>query len=450
MSTPTINIPEKMKKWQEEFDLLDGFMGDSWGDYRTMRKEAMAEFVQKGFPTTRWEEWKYTSVRSISEKDHSPVFRLPQHSFDGDAESFHQKFLPAGLECHVVTLVDGHYDASLSQIREDDGLTISSLSEAIANGNASSHYAKIASTEASPFVALNTAVAVDGVFIHLKRGKVAQYPVFILHIGFSASGDEVASQSRQLVIAEDNAQLKVIEKWVQWSEGSTFNNQVNEISVAQDARVELYSVQDEQSAELINFCQVQQGRNSYFQAHTIATAGKLVRNDLRVLHQGEHCETHMYGLYLLDGDSHIDNHTLVDHAMPNCYSNELYKGVLDGDSTAVFNGKVMVRPDAQKTNAFQSNKTILISDGATINTKPQLEIFADDVKCSHGATTGRLDETALFYLRSRGLSEKRARALLIFAFASEVLDTVTIPALKQTLSKLVEERLVESDPISHV
>lgn len=436
-----------MKKWQDDFDLLESFMGASWGAHAALRKEAMAEFLQKGFPTTKWEEWKYTSTRNITERPLSPVFQLPQHDIQ---KLFLQDiWVPAG-EYHVVVMIDGHFVPELSEIREEDGLTICSLKEALSNGLADEHYGKIADISESPFVALNTAMMVDGVYIHLKKSKVARYPVYVLHLGYADFEDDVAVQPRKLVVVEDNAQLKVIENWFQWTDDRAFANHVSEISVGNDARVELYTEQSDPELELVNFTQVRQGRNSHFQAHTISTAGKLVRNDLRSVHLGEHCETHMYGLYLLDGISHVDNHTLVDHAQPNCYSNELYKGVLDGNSTAVFNGKVMVRPDAQKTNAFQSNKTILISDGATINTKPQLEIFADDVKCSHGATTGRLDETALFYLRSRGLSEARARALLIYAFASEVLDTVSVEALKEALDRLVEERLVDSESIAHV
>ncbi|HHG85975.1 MAG TPA: Fe-S cluster assembly protein SufD [Bacteroidetes bacterium] len=274
--------------------------------------------------------------------------------------------------------------------------------------------------------------------------------MYIVHLGFSKHEEPVSAQARSLIILEDNSELKVVENWRQWRQGRTFENHVSEISVAKNARLDLYTIQNSSESDLINFTQVNQGLHSLFRNVTLTLKGELVRNNLHVRHTGEHCETQLFGLYLLDNQDHVDNHTLVDHAMPNCYSNELYKGVLNGNSTAVFNGKVMVRPDAQKTNAFQSNKTILLSDGATINTKPQLEIFADDVKCSHGATTGRLDKTALFFLRSRGLPEKKARALLTYAFAAEVLKQIRIPALHAQLVEIVEQNLLTSVSITNV
>ncbi|MEM0998276.1 MAG: Fe-S cluster assembly protein SufD [Bacteroidota bacterium] len=444
MSNPTGITNGHLKKWQDDFALLQSFVGDSWGEASEIKRDAMAEFVRQGFPSTKWEEWKYTSVRSISERKNAPVVRLPQLPNLEKIKTFFRSRAPQNMQSHHVVLVDGHFHPELSHIHEDDGLTILPLKEAIKNGLTTPYFGKIADRKATPFVALNTAMAFDGVFIHLEKNQTARYPVTVFHLSLSPGG-ETATYSRKLIVAEANSELKVVEQWLQWPGANSFETHVGEIQLMADARVELSTIQNEDGLELINFTQVNQERQSRFQSNVVTLRGQLIRNNLHALHQGEHCETYMNGLYLLDGRAHVDNHTLVDHALPNCYSNELYKGVLSGEATAVFNGKVMVRPDAQKTNAFQSNKTLILSDGATINTKPQLEIFADDVKCSHGATTGQLDETAMFYLRSRGLDKKRARVLLTYAFASEVIDKVTIPELKDHLSAYVTERLLEGE-----
>ncbi|HEX2899814.1 MAG TPA: Fe-S cluster assembly protein SufD, partial [Bacteroidia bacterium] len=244
-------------------------------------------------------------------------------------------------------------------------------------------------------------------------------------------------------VAEDLSESKVIEIWYNWNAAPIWENHVSEISVGAGAKLEICTIQNEleETHSLTNFVQVVQGKDSEFRSTVMSSQGRIVRNDLQVRHLGTGCSTYLNGLTLLDGNAHVDHHTLVDHAMPHCYSNENYKTVLDGNSTAVFNGKVMVRPDAQKTNAFQSNKTLLLSNGASVQTKPQLEIFADDVKCSHGATTGRLDETALFYMRSRGLSKAKATALLTYAFGAEVLEQISIPELRDSLESYLMERL---------
>ncbi|MFN8397142.1 MAG: Fe-S cluster assembly protein SufD [Bacteroidia bacterium] len=287
---------------------------------------------------------------------------------------------------------------------------------------------------------MNTAIATDGVVARFPKGKVAASPLIIVHLSV---GSNAGTNSRALVFAEDLSEGKVVEIFFNWGNGSVWANHVSEILVENGANLEWVTIQNDLGGDyaLTNFTQVHQGGNSTFRSTVMSSDGKLVRNDLQVLHQGSGCNTYLNGLTLLDGDAHVDHHTLVDHALPHCYSNETYKTVLDGNSTAVFNGKVMVRPDAQKTNAFQSNKTLLLSDGATVNAKPQLEIYADDVKCSHGATTGRLDETALFYLRSRGLSAKRAQALLTYAFGAEVLDQIGIAEVREHLESQLLERL---------
>ncbi|MCH8960119.1 MAG: Fe-S cluster assembly protein SufD [Bacteroidetes bacterium] len=248
-------------------------------------------------------------------------------------------------------------------------------------------------------------------------------------------------QPRRLVVVEENAQLKLIQRLAPRTETRTFVNAVTEVFVGAHAHVDRYEIQDDPAhTSVVNNVRVYQQTGSVYRNSTFTFSGEIIRNNVTILPDAEHCETHLYGLFLSNGVMHVDNHTLVDHARPHCFSNELYKGILDDRSTGVFNGKVLVRRDAQQTNAYQSNKSILLTDTARMYSKPELEIYADDVKCSHGATTGQLDDDALFYLRSRGLTEKRARAILLTAFARDVLDNVVIEPLRAYLDTLVTAR----------
>lgn len=437
--TPTIDISAEARAWVGNYEMLKSLAPAS-PEVTALRDAAMAEFARLGFPTTKHEEWKYTSLRSLATGSYMPAFRPVQTDIDASSGAFYDRVLPAGLSGEIVVLVNGHFDEGLSRI--SSGAKVSSLKSAIAAGDEAvlAHLGKVAGYEGRALVALNTAVASDGVVAHFPKGKSAASPLIIVHLSV---GSNAASNSRTLVIAEDLSEGKVVEIFFNWGSGPNWGNHVSEILVGEGANLEWVTIQNDLGSEtaLTHFTQVHQGANSTFRSAVMSSAGQLVRNDLQVLHQGSGCNTYLNGLTLLDGNSHVDHHTLVDHALPHCYSNETYKIVLDGNSTGVFNGKVMVRPDAQKTNAFQSNKTLLLSDGATVNAKPQLEIFADDVKCSHGATTGRLDETALFYLRSRGLSAKRAQALLTYAFGAEVLDQIGIAEVREHLEAQLLERL---------
>ncbi|MEQ8926252.1 MAG: Fe-S cluster assembly protein SufD, partial [Fulvivirga sp.] len=270
---------------------------------------------------------------------------------------------------------------------------------------------------------------------------VVDKPIAMYFINDS-SESTVYSNSRNLVIAGKSSQANFIEFFLTEGKESSFSNIATEVMVDENAHIGYYRVQNnKESAYQVGTTQVYQSRSSVFSAYTFTLNGAIIRNNLNVIVDGEGCETNMYGLYLVNGKTHVDNHTSVDHIQPHCESNELYKGILEDSAKGVFNGKVFVRKEAQKTNAFQSNKNILLSDTAVVNTKPQLEIWADDVKCSHGCTTGQLDEDALFYLRARGLSKDSARALLLYAFAIEVLETVKLEPLKNFLENLISERL---------
>lgn len=281
----------------------------------------------------------------------------------------------------------------------------------------------------------------NGAFIEVADKVVVDKPIVLYFVGDSSAA-KLSYQIRNLVVAGKFAEATVIEKFDTIGDNESFTNVVNEFSVDRNANVRYFKIEnDSDQAYHVSNTHASQEGSSTFTANTIALNGAMVRNNLNIRLDGEGCESHMNGLYVLKGKTHVDNHTVVDHVKPNSYSNELYKGIMDDKSRGVFNGKIFVRQDAQKTNAFQSNKNVLLSDNATINTKPQLEIWADDVKCSHGCTTGQLDQDALFYLQARGIQKDKARAILLKAFASDVLENIDNEAIKDYLEAIITERL---------
>jgi Fe-S cluster assembly protein SufD len=288
---------------------------------------------------------------------------------------------------------------------------------------------------------LNTAFCKEGAYIYIPKNKMPKKPIQILHL---ATGNEAALmlQPRNLIVAEENAEVQIIERHQSLTENEVFTNSVTEIFAAKDANVDYYKVQnDANTASLVDNTYISQKDNSVVRVHTFSFGGKLIRNNLNFYQNGERIDSTLKGVTILGEKQHVDHHTLVHHAQPNCESHQDYKGIFGEKSTGVFNGKIIVDQIAQKTNAFQQNNNILISDKATINTKPQLEIFADDVKCSHGCTIGQLDEEALFYLRSRGIPKKEATALLMYAFANNVLESVRIPEVKTRINKIIANKL---------
>jgi Fe-S cluster assembly protein SufD len=290
-------------------------------------------------------------------------------------------------------------------------------------------------------VSLNTAFARDGAYIYVPKSKVVDRPVEVVYFT-TGEGAEVMTQPRNLMVIEENAEVQILERHVSLTDHPVLTNAVTEMVVDKQARVSYYKVQnDKHTASLIDNTFITQQDNSNVIVGTFSFGGKLVRNNLSFTLNGQHSETHMDGITIIGEGQHVDHHTLVDHAMPNCYSRELYKGIYDDNAKGVFNGKVIVRQDAQKTNAFQQNNNVLLSDKASVDTKPQLEIFADDVKCSHGCTVGQLDEEALFYLRSRGIPEREAKALLMYAFSSDALNYVRIPELRRRLNIIMSKKL---------
>jgi len=403
------------------------------------RREAIDSFARLGLPNKKNEEYKYTSIEAALKGDFT-IANAPAR------ELTPKNIQPLELlkDAALIVIVNGIYAPSLSRISDlPAGVVVDSLSHAFTSNKelVEKHYGAYTDVNADAMAALNTAFASDGVFIYIPKNTALEIPVHILNI--ATAHEHVLVQPRNLIIVEKNAQAKIVESFETVDLGAkAFTNSLTEILVEENANLDTWRIQNECDNGLqMNTVQVCQKKSSYYSTNTITLNGALVRNNLTIVLDGSHCESHLYGLYILGGDQHVDNHTLVDNRMPNCFSNELYKGIIDGKSTGVFNGKIFVRQDAQKTNAFQSNKNILLSDDASINTKPQLEIYADDVKCSHGTTTGRLDEEALFYLRSRGLGMDSAKRLLMHAFAEEVVDAIKNEELRGRVSAMLSQRL---------
>lgn len=402
--------------------------------FSSLRKDAILNFERVGFPTLKNEEWKYTNIAPALKKEYSidSIPSLSQKEIDS--------FILKGVKANNLVFINGVFSKELSTIvSPETHLVIKNFSEADPAILEKYFGKKLSSNDA--FTYLNTAFAYNGSFIRIPKGKRVEEPVFIYLIS-DARSQNVFSQPRNLFIAEENSEVKFVESYHTAGNMSGFTNVVTEIVVNTNANVDYYKIQnDSPEAYHVGTTQVHQEGKSYFSSTTVILNSAIIRNNLNVVMNAEYCEATMYGLTLLNGNQHADNHTIADHAMPNCFSNELYKAILDGKTSGVFNGKIFVRQDAQKTNAFQSNKNILLSKDATMNTKPQLEIFADDVKCSHGATVGQLDEEPLFYLRSRGISEANAKALLVLAFAQDVIDHIKIEPLKNYLLSEISSRL---------
>ncbi|WP_128546044.1 Fe-S cluster assembly protein SufD [Larkinella soli] len=412
--------------------------GASKSALHQLRRDALSQFDRLGFPTIKNEEWKYTNVGSLIKEVFE--FNAPAQVTAEDLASLET----ARLEGNVLYFVNGRYQPQLSQIVSPaEQMTISTFSEAVQNRPEviGQYFAQYADYHENAFTALNTAFADEGVVIHVPARKTVEAPTILRFISDGRQMN-VASQPRNLFIVEANADIKVAESFRTLGDQASFTNVVTEIVVCEDARMEYYKIQNESDmAYHIGTTQVYQKDRSHFYSATVTLDGGFIRNNLNIALDGQHCESHMYGLYFPNGRQHIDNHTLVDHRKPNAYSNELYKGILEDRATGVFNGKIFVRQEAQKTNAYQSCKNVVLSNDATMNTKPQLEIFADDVKCSHGTTTGKLNEEAVFYLRSRGIPKDEAQMLLMYAFAEDVIRQIKIDALREQIERRIQAKL---------
>ena len=410
-----------------------------------VRREGFKNFNKKGLPTFKNEEWKYTSVSDLFKKE----YHLTEDEVNTGISKSHvdEMRLPGFENANELVFANGKFVPELSTIRSSkEQLVILPLEEA-ANGiykdAVKEHLGKSALFINDAIHALNTSFIYGGVFIYAVKGQIIENPVYLYHIS-DATENHILSQPRSLVFADRSSKLQLVERYKTIGSMDSFTNEVVEIVVKDNAILEYYKIQnDGANGSHVGTTHIRQIGKSY--AHTVVVSldGGMIRNNTNIIMEAAGNEAHMYGLYLLKGNSHVDNHTLVDNRMPNCFSNELYKGVMDERSTGVFSGKIFVRPDAQKTNAYQTNNNILLSDNATVNTKPQLEIFADDVKCSHGCTVGRLDEEALFYLRARGISKEHAQAMLLKAFAESIIEQIKIEPLKDYAEQLIVDRLAD-------
>ena len=404
-----------------------------------VRAEAIKNFEAKGFPSKKEEAWKYTSLNNLQKIDFS-IF--PKQETALEYKDIKKYFLHE-IDTYKIVFVDGVYSSYLSETTHD-GVDVCLMSSAFSKPMFQQvievYFNKVASKDES-LTTLNTAFSKEGAYIYIPKNKMPKKPIQILHL---ATGNEAALmlQPRNLIVAEDNAEVQIIERHQSLTENEVFTNSVTEIFAGKDAIVDYYKVQnDALTASLVDNTYISQKDNSVVRVHTFSFGGKLVRNNLNFYQNGERIDSTLKGVTILGDKQHVDHHTLVNHAQPNCESHQDYKGIFGDSSTGVFNGKIIVDKIAQKTDAFQQNNNILLSDKATINSKPQLEIFADDVKCSHGCTIGQLDDEALFYLRSRGIPKKEATALMMYAFANNVLESVRIPELKARINKIIANKL---------
>ncbi len=437
-----MNLLETIK---EKFDQLQSANGHS--PLTPLEQSAFQNFNTLGIPTVKNEEWKYTRISGAFNKEYAFTSENLFSAFTADELS--DVRLPGFEEANELVFVNGIYNASLSTIRSAS-LVLLSLEEAARNEYkdiVDQHLGHSSKYIKDGLHALNTAFLQDGIFIYIHKGKIVEHPVYIYNITDARTAN-VLSQPRSLVYVGENAQVRFTETYITLGLCESFTNQVTEVVVERDAIIDYYKIQNDAAhSNQVTTMHLRQIGKSLVNTVTISLNGGIVRNNLNIAMEAEYAESHFYGLYFLKGNSHVDNHTVVDNVKPNCLSNELYKGIIDDRGTAVFNGKIFVQKDAQKTNAFQSNKNILLSENASVNTKPQLEIYADDVKCSHGCTVGQLDEESLFYMRSRGISEKSAKALLVHAYALDVLEHIKLQPIREYVDRIITERLqVEARP----
>jgi Fe-S cluster assembly protein SufD len=426
--------------FREKFESFERSLnGSSKSKVHEIRKNAFSQFEKIGFPGPKDEEYKYTQLGRAIESNFAFKFNPTISTIDKATFDTHRL---KGIDAAELVFVNGQFDKELSLMSNTSGIVVMDLDEAINHYPEAidGHFSQYAKVESDAFVALNTAFAKHGAFIKVEENKVIEKPVVIYNI---ANGNvDLVSYPRNLIIVGKNAQVSVIEFFISSENDKSLTNAVTEAYVRENAGLEYYKIQTDIDNNFhIGAANIYQERDSRVNTYTITLNGNIVRNNLSIALDGENCETHMYGLYLLHGNTHVDNHTLVDHRKPNSFSNELYKGVMHNSSTGVFNGKIYVQQDAQKTNAFQSNKNILLNDEASVNTKPQLEIWADDVKCSHGCTIGQLNDEQVFYLRSRGLSEDSAKAMLLVAFVNDILQNIKIEEVKESMNVKILARL---------
>lgn len=431
----------KAKTWYtSEFERFQNNLnGEKSGDVNKLRLTAFNKFKSLNFPTKKNEEWRNTNVAPILQQNFTPVTSEDDVEDDVDIS----KFIFKGFDCNLLVFVNGLFSERLSKIDEiTEDVFVGKLSDFLSKyPELFNQYFSFNSNNQTSFSALNAAYLVDGTIVYLKEDAVLSKPLQVLYLSGHNEGN-ILIQPKNLIVAEENSQAKIIFNYRGIAGKKYFTNAVTQVFVGENSIVDIYKIENEsRDAFHIEQTTVHQEKGSVFHHLSLSVGASITRNDLSSVLNDENIECNFYGLFLANGNRHVDNHTYVDHAKPNCSSSELYKGILDENSYGVFRGKIMVRQDAQKTNAYQSNKNLLLSENAGIDTKPQLEIYADDVKCSHGAAIGALDKEAYFYIRSRGVPENIAQSMLIKAFAEDVIDSIKIKELKKQINHLVFEQL---------
>ena len=424
--------------------LLDSFIAfeqvvDLDNPIHTDRKNALKRFESKGFPTKKDELWKYTSLKSIIQKDYSLSVKSNPNVGLKDIK----KYSINDIDSYKIVFVDGVFNPFLSNTTHD-GMDICVLSAALSKTKykktINKYFNKIVPEDQS-LASLNTSYTQEGAYIYIPKSVLPEDPVQILHFS-SGKNKPLWLQPRNLIIVEENARVEIIERHQSLRAHEGVTNSLTEVYAQKNSFIDYYKIQNDlETSNLIDNTYIDQQRDSNVRVHTFSFGGKLTRNNLNFYHKGENVQSTLKGLTILEADQHVDHNTLVNHAQPNCESHQDYKGIFSERSVGVFNGKILVDQIAQKTNAFQQNNNILIDNKAKVNSKPQLEIFADDVKCSHGCTIGQLDKEALFYLKSRGIPEKEAIALLTYGFANSILKSVNIPSLKKRINSLISKKL---------
>jgi Fe-S cluster assembly protein SufD len=407
---------------------------------RKLHQQGFARFGEVGFPTTHDEDWRFTNISAISQTP----FRLAQNGHKRVSEEQMKPFRVPGASCQLV-FVDGNFAPELSSQASLAGhVTVRNLAAQIATDPAAveQHLGKYLDLQRDAFCALNTAFIEDGAYVHVGKNAVAAQPVYLLFVS-TAHDFPVMVHPRNLIVVEESGQATIVEDYVSLHGGAALCNTVTELVAGDNSVVSHYRIEREDvRAFNISTLRIQQGRNANVASHSVLLGGAIVRNNIHPVLAGEGGECLINGLYVGEERQHLDNYMLVEHSSPRCASRQFYNGILDGNAHGVFHGRIIVHKDAQKTDAKQTNRNLLLSDTAQIDTKPQLEIYADDVKCTHGATIGQLEENALFYLRSRGIDEKSARRLLLMAFASECLDRMQDGPARTHVENLINAHLV--------
>ncbi|MYB26499.1 MAG: Fe-S cluster assembly protein SufD [Candidatus Dadabacteria bacterium] len=425
-------------------EFLDSEQKDAPEWLTTLRREAISGFAELGFPTLSDEEWRFTNLEALRRGS----FSIAENGISGVSKKSVDSYGFPGLDCLRLVFVNGRFAPSLSDtVDAGKGILVKNLSEAISEQSdlVKDHLARYADYEKDAFISLNTSYFEDGVFVYIPDGTVFEQPVHVLHV----STDEdrpLFINPRNLIIVGQSSVAKVIEHYVSASQSVYFSNVVTEVVCGENANLEHYRLEFE-SQKAFNFStlRVNQQKNSNIASHSVLCGGAIVRNNVHPVLAGEGCNSDIYGLFISEGRQHMDNFMRVEHASPHCDSRQFYNGVLDGRSKGVFHGRILVHEGAEKTDAKQTNRNLLLSDTAQIDTKPQLEIYNDDVKCTHGATIGQMDEEALFYLRSRGISVRQAKIIMLQAFTGETLEHMSIDSVREALESVVmkwfEQRL---------